>query len=333
MLNEQQIQQLIEEATQPLLDKIDGLEKKIETYSAHQHLGVDGSPLFESDTPFKGKSLELVGNAITRQEFQFTPLTIADGRDQSAQQRAVGIGIANLGTRDEDDETVQFLVAAGKVPDLTEGVKPANQTDWVKMNWAQLAMIQNPQGTYSVSGPSFLSPLSFLLGERTPIVAGTGTITQGGSTISDSTARFSPDELLLGLVTIYNSDGNVGESYRVLSHTSNTLTLGTVLSNGATTAASFSLTSGTYSYRVRMPMLLGSAELPWQRIYAGEDIRLGYGSSGGSQPRYIKWGTGSPEGVVTANIGSIYLRFDGSTSTSLYVKTANNGSATGWTAK
>jgi hypothetical protein len=43
-------------------------------------------------------------------------------------------------------------------------------------------------------------------------------------------------------------------------------------------------------------------------------------------------GTGSPEGVVTAGIGSIYLRTDGGASTSLYVKESGTGN-TGWTAK
>ena len=43
-------------------------------------------------------------------------------------------------------------------------------------------------------------------------------------------------------------------------------------------------------------------------------------------------GAGSPEGVVTAPIGSIYYRTDGSTSTTLYVKTSGS-SNTGWTAK
>lgn len=44
-------------------------------------------------------------------------------------------------------------------------------------------------------------------------------------------------------------------------------------------------------------------------------------------------GTGSPEGIVVADVGSLYLRTDGSTSTTLYVKTANAGLATGWTGK
>ncbi len=43
-------------------------------------------------------------------------------------------------------------------------------------------------------------------------------------------------------------------------------------------------------------------------------------------------GAGSPEGVITAPICSLYLRTDGSTSTTLYVKTTGAGN-TGWTAK
>jgi hypothetical protein len=44
-------------------------------------------------------------------------------------------------------------------------------------------------------------------------------------------------------------------------------------------------------------------------------------------------GTGTPEAVISADIGSLYLRTDGSTSTTLYVKTADAGLNTGWTAK
>jgi hypothetical protein len=44
-------------------------------------------------------------------------------------------------------------------------------------------------------------------------------------------------------------------------------------------------------------------------------------------------GKGSPEGVISAALGTIYLRTDGSTSTTLYVKCADDGLSTGWTAK
>jgi hypothetical protein len=53
----------------------------------------------------------------------------------------------------------------------------------------------------------------------------------------------------------------------------------------------------------------------------------------GATLNFIYHGTGSPEGVVTADIGSLYLNASGGAATTLYVKTANNGSAVGWTAK
>lgn len=47
---------------------------------------------------------------------------------------------------------------------------------------------------------------------------------------------------------------------------------------------------------------------------------------------YLSFGTGSPEGVKAAPVGSIYLRTDGGASTVLYVKESGAGN-TGWVAK
>jgi hypothetical protein len=43
-------------------------------------------------------------------------------------------------------------------------------------------------------------------------------------------------------------------------------------------------------------------------------------------------GTGTPEAVVTATVGALFLRIDGGATTTLYVKTSGTGN-TGWTAK
>lgn len=53
-------------------------------------------------------------------------------------------------------------------------------------------------------------------------------------------------------------------------------------------------------------------------------------SSGGASADILS-GLGSPEGFVTASIGSVYLRMDGGVSTSLYVKESGTGVA-GWKA-
>lgn len=48
----------------------------------------------------------------------------------------------------------------------------------------------------------------------------------------------------------------------------------------------------------------------------------------------VRWfsGYGSPESVITAQVGSLYSRLDGGATTTLYVKTSGS-SSTGWTAK
>ncbi|OYN80411.1 hypothetical protein [Mycolicibacterium sphagni] len=54
--------------------------------------------------------------------------------------------------------------------------------------------------------------------------------------------------------------------------------------------------------------------------------------SGGSGTATISAGTGSPEGVKTATVGSQYMRTDGGAGTTFYVKESGSGS-TGWVAK
>ena len=47
----------------------------------------------------------------------------------------------------------------------------------------------------------------------------------------------------------------------------------------------------------------------------------------------VKFGTGSPEGVVVADRGTIYMRTDGGAGTTMYAKELSDGLATGWVAK
>lgn len=49
-------------------------------------------------------------------------------------------------------------------------------------------------------------------------------------------------------------------------------------------------------------------------------------------PNRLTAGTGSPETVVTAPVGSLFLRTDGGANTTLYVKESGAGN-TGWIAK
>ena len=52
---------------------------------------------------------------------------------------------------------------------------------------------------------------------------------------------------------------------------------------------------------------------------------------GSPQKCFIQWGTGAPETVIVAPVGSLFIRTNGGVSTTLYIKEANTD-ATGWRA-
>lgn len=70
---------------------------------------------------------------------------------------------------------------------------------------------------------------------------------------------------------------------------------------------------------------LGINGASWRRGYITEIRPLG---------NSVRWlsGTGTPEGVVTAGVGSLYTRSDGASGTTLYIKESGTGN-TGWVAK
>lgn len=70
---------------------------------------------------------------------------------------------------------------------------------------------------------------------------------------------------------------------------------------------------------------LGDATKVFRGVY-GRTVFIGDGAA------RIASGTGSPAGVVSAPVGSLYLRLDGGATTTLYVKEAGT-SSTGWVAK
>lgn len=66
--------------------------------------------------------------------------------------------------------------------------------------------------------------------------------------------------------------------------------------------------------------------------WAGSGLLELGGSDETTPDAIILTGNGSPEGVVTANVGSIYMRLNGGAGTSMYVKESGTGN-TGWVAK
>jgi hypothetical protein len=71
--------------------------------------------------------------------------------------------------------------------------------------------------------------------------------------------------------------------------------------------------------------LLGTSGRRWQSTYT-VDLRVG------TDQRIWTSAPDSPEGVVTALVGSLYTRTNGGAGTTLYVKESGTGN-TGWVAK
>ncbi len=72
-------------------------------------------------------------------------------------------------------------------------------------------------------------------------------------------------------------------------------------------------------------LTLGTSTQRWQNVY-GTSLRPGDGA-----PIWTS-GSGTPEGAVTAPVGSLYTRTNGGASTTLYIKESGSGN-TGWVAK
>ena len=116
---------------------------------------------------------------------------------------------------------------------------------------------------------------------------------------------------------IRNANGVVTNAIFGPNDVANNLTNAVAVGIGIVTRASNTFRFGTSDSS-------NAAELVGNRLTA----------SGGFSTGTARWtsGTGSPEGVVTAPVGSLYTRTDGGANTTLYVKESGTGN-TGWIAK
>lgn len=150
-----------------------------------------------------------------------------------------------------------------------------------------------------------------------PSSVGTGV---GGSmrlAVTPSGASGSTLNAAFDAITIYGADGNVGIS----NITSPTAKLHIAAGTATASTAPLKFTSGT----ILTTPEAGVVE------FDGVDF---YGTDGTRREKFLRGykGSGSPEGVVTAPVGSIYLRTDGGAGTTFYVKESGTGN-TGWVAK
>lgn len=305
-----------------LTNKITSLES---LYSKHSHDNLDSSRRLTATVPVKASSIELVsGRAIDWNsdgidDYVNAPINIYDFGQASVtgvKNNASAIAMYVSG-RNTSSEQIQFILNAS-ASFSTQTVGTLYKDYDTSNNNAEQVQLQH--GTYTNTGAS----QSFFHGLRTPSFVRTGTATGiiGANTLTDSSLGLTVNALAGSILSLYDSSLNLLESWDISSNTSTVITINGTFISGA----------GTYRYSVFTPIYNGSANYPWKRLYAVDDIRLWVGPSSGTQPIFIKHGTGSPEGVITANVGSLYLRRDGGASTTLYVKESGTGN-TGWIAK
>lgn len=158
-------------------------------------------------------------------------------------------------------------------------------------------------------------------------------ITAGGNVVvggTSSSYKFSVKGAQAAIESPTNADGNIR-----LINTGQDWLLGMLGAPGSTALSFYNATAGALRMSISAAGVVtpgadnsqdhGSTSLRWANSFARQ-IRPGAGA--------VIWtsGSGSPEGVVTGPIGSLYTRTDGGANTTLYVKESGTGN-TGWVAK
>lgn len=257
----------------------------------------------------KRKVEELEKSFRFHNHYGYDVTRLIDGHIKMKKDKILQIGMTYLANANLHDglanETNRLLLTTGLDDKLEFGYKTGNTQ----------VQIEHQKNT----------ALSFLYGFRPPLYSGpkqgsTIGITAAGNTISDTNQTFVTNELAGAYISIVGVTTGTLETHVIASNTATQITI----------ADTWGITENVI-YVAFVPMYLGAANYPWQRMYLIGDLRFGKGASAGSGVIYIKYGSGSPAGVITANIGSVYLRMDGGAGTSLYIKESGTGN-TGWTA-
>jgi len=158
-------------------------------------------------------------------------------------------------------------------------------------------------------------------------------ITAGGNVViggTSSSYKFSVKGAQAAIESSTNADGNLR-----LINTGQDWLVGMLGAPGSTALSFYNATAGALRMSISAAGAVtpgaddsqdhGSTSLRWANSFA-KQFRPGAGA--------VIWtsGSGSPEGVVTAPVGSLYTRTNGGANTTLYVKESGTGN-TGWIAK
>ncbi len=316
------------EETTELNRRIEELEKKIKVLEDHKHLGIDNSKELDSATRIGCNEITVDGVGIQRNLFAIPFLRAYDIDDPTKSRRKVAVALGITGEKDTTSEQDNMSLQVGK----GEVMEESSREDWEENSFSQLIMTHRPKGNLG-----FLSwvgknlPIAtFLTAKRSPIVFGKGVIS--GNKVIDVNANFKPGKSpslggagdlsntgVHGICNVKDANLNIQEANRILEITKTEI----ICENDWQY-------QGEVNYEIVMPIVFGSANAPYSLGYFGDGLVFGYGVRARNDVASMTWGNGSPEGNRLANVGSLYIRHDGGTSSTLYIKESGKNTNTGW---
>lgn len=168
------------------------------------------------------------------------------------------------------------------------------------------------------------APDTLLLRAAAGLVSVGGVLSFGnvaGNTILDSSQTFALKALAGAFYLQSHADGAISGASNFISSSDG----GNLVFATANTARwAIDATSGSFVVAGGTPNIGDASGLSPVNVFAS--ARFGFVSG-----PTINFGSGSPEGVVTATVGSLYLNTAGGTDTTLYTKNSGSGN-TGWVA-
>ena len=185
-------------------------------------------------------------------------------------------GSAPLNSNIEVDET--YYIRSGSIAMQGKNVLPENRLEGGIVVGDDKVMSDGSKNSQINIQHQTNSDQTFMFGIRSPMYnSNTGSVTSGGTTMSQTSFSWATNELAGAYVAVYDSP-TVFNVYPIASNTSSTITI---------TGGTWTFSESGANFFVYMPIYFGSAEYPWRRLYTldgtGGGIRFGIGQTNAGQ--------------------------------------------------
>lgn len=265
-MNEQEIitkLQTLEQINNNLKIELDELKTK---FINHLHSGTDGSLSLRGNINLPSTSSVRLGNSISIDAGKSpAPAMINVGGGSFAQTVGLPIGAVatsiNIANQQDIYTAQQFGGIAVASPD-TNSLTIAMGIDKYNAPIGKIASDYLQYGSQITLWRNYTTNSAFY-GFMGPITSGTaGSVTSGGTTLTDSTKSWTTNQFQNGYV--WATNGTTTQTFKIASNTSTALTI---------TGGTWSFTSSSVTFFAYFPIVLGASFQPW------DGLRLTYGAS------------------------------------------------------